>query len=124
VVDKEARLYVGVGSRQGVSSERLTDAVINVCGLNSTDVHRVSVRECYSFVDVPEAVADQVVSKLSETDVPAGEGRYFVKRAVTLSIPREGAEEPMSNEQAAAAEDSGMDESDSQPTMLAVDDSI
>lgn len=85
VVDKEARLYVGSGSQQGVSGEALTNDVIALAGVNPSDVHRVSVRGVYSFVDVPEAVADQVVEKLSEGD------KYFVKRAVTLAIPREGA---------------------------------
>jgi hypothetical protein len=90
VVDKEARLYVGTGSNQGLSEEALKEQVASSCGVGAETIHRVSVRGAYSFVDVPEDVADQVVEKLSEADAPGTKGnKYFVKRAVTLSIPRE-----------------------------------
>jgi superfamily II DNA/RNA helicase len=130
VVDKEARLYVGVGSTQGVSSEALTQDVISLCGLNAGDVHRVSVRENYSFVDVPEAVADQVVEKLGDSAVPATGSKYYVKKAVTLSIPREGAAEEGHASDAGfeGSESNGSHESheghhsEEGPTLLAVDD--
>ncbi len=90
MIDKEARLYVGVGSNQGISEEALKEQVAASCGVGAETIHRVSVRGAYSYVDVPEAVADQVVEKLSETDAPGAKGnKYFVKKAVTLSIPRE-----------------------------------
>lgn len=90
VVDKEARLYVGTGANQGLSEQALKDQVAATCGVSTNEIHRVSVRGAYSFVDVPENVADQVVEKLSEADAPGNEGsKYFVKKAVTLSIPRE-----------------------------------
>jgi superfamily II DNA/RNA helicase len=123
VVDKEARIYVGSGSQQGVSGEALTQDVIALAGVSATDVHRVSVRGAYSFVDVPEAVADQVVERLSEGD------RYFAKKAVTLAIPREGAaiEEGAPSEShgddAGHAEHRSHDDVESDgPTLLAVDD--
>ncbi|MEY4669806.1 MAG: hypothetical protein RL518_2505 [Pseudomonadota bacterium] len=129
VVDKEARLYVGAGATHGISSEALTQDVISLCGLNAGDVHRVSVRENYSFVDVPEAVADQVVEKLGDSSVPSTGSKYYVKKAVTLSIPREGAAE-------GAQADGGFEGGESHeahgsneghqaeegPTLLAVDD--
>ncbi|MEN9845785.1 MAG: hypothetical protein RIS36_932 [Pseudomonadota bacterium] len=129
MVDKEARLYVGAGATHGISGEALTQDVINLCGLNAGDVHRVSVRENYSFVDVPEAVADQVVEKLGDSSVPSTGSKYYVKKAVTLSIPREGSSEE-------AQSDSGFEGGDSHeahdsseghhaeegPTLLAVDD--
>jgi hypothetical protein len=92
VVDKEARLYVGAGSRQGISAEKLSSDVVSLCGVAAADVHRVSVRDLYTFVDVPESVADQVIEKLSEATVGKDGEKYFVKKAVTLSIPREGAQ--------------------------------
>ncbi len=121
-VDKEARLYVGSGSQQGVSGEALANDVITLAGVNASDVHRVSVRGVYSFVDVPEAVADQVVEKLSEGD------KYFVKRAVTLAIPREGAGQEESSD---SHGDNGHHEAEHNshegdlgegPTLLAVDE--
>ena len=136
VVDKEARLYVGAGATQGVSSEALTQDVINLCGLNSTDVHRVTVRENYSFVDVAEGIADQVVDKLSESSVPSTGSKYYVKKAVTLSIPREGASEESqasdsgfeggetngSHESHESHESHDAHEAEGGPTLLAVDD--
>lgn len=90
VVDKEARLYVGAGSNQGLSEEALKEQVAASCGVGAEEIHRISVRGAYSFVDVPEKVADQVVEKLSEAETPGSKGgKYFVKKAVTLSIPRE-----------------------------------
>ena len=129
VVDKEARLYVGAGATHGISGEALTQDVINLCGLNVGDVHRVSVRENYSFVDVPEAVADQVVEKLGDSSVPSTGSKYYVKRAVTLSIPREGASEEGHSdggfEGGESHESHGSSEghhAEEGPTLLAVDD--
>lgn len=126
VVDKEARLYVGAGSNQGISKEGLLQQVVDACGVNASEVHRVAVRGAYAFVDVPEAIADQVVEGLSSAESKP----LFVKKAVTLSIPREGAA-PVEAEQHnsdqggdfndASSHDAG--ESNEQgPTMLAVDE--
>jgi hypothetical protein len=99
--------------------------------LNATDVHRVTVRDNYSFVDVPEALADQVVEKLGESSVPSSGSKYYVKKAVTLSIPREGGAEeaPQSDAGYEAAEVNGASHESHQgsheeegPTLLAVDD--
>ncbi len=89
MVDKQARLYVGAGSNQGISKDTLAEQVVSACGLAADDVRRVSVRGAYSFVDVSDKVADQVVEKLAESDVAGRGEKLFVKRAVTLSIPRE-----------------------------------
>ncbi len=128
VVDKEARLYVGAGSKQGLSKEAILQKVVDVCGVSATDVHRVAVRGAYSFVDVPEAIADQVVDGLSSSESSGGKS-LFVKRAVTLSIPREGAapsdaenSDPHGGAEAnGAPSDEPMDSHDG-PTMLAVDE--
>jgi ATP-dependent RNA helicase DeaD len=124
IVDREARLYVGVGAQQGVSTEALTQKVVDVAGIQPGDVHRISVRPHYSFIDVPEAVADQVVEKLGDAEVEGKGSKYYVKRAVTLSIPREGAQEETSaastDEFSAPVESRDMAEEG--PTLLAVDE--
>lgn len=136
MVDKNARLYVGAGSNQGVSKEALAEQVKNVCGLETSDVQRVSVRGSYSFVDVPEKVADQVVEKLGETQAAGSGEKLFVKRAVTLSIPRDPTPEELAAMQQQSDESYGGDEregnghrgydeghSDEEgPTLLAVDE--
>jgi superfamily II DNA/RNA helicase len=136
MVDKEARLYVGVGSNKGISADQLKEQVVSACGVQPTDIHRVSMRGAYAFVDVPEAVADQVVEKLGDTEAKGTGEKYFVKKAVTLSIPREPTAEELaamqsehsdedyngnghsdheSHEDVGAADEEG-------PTLLAVDD--
>jgi hypothetical protein len=132
VVDKEARLYVGVGSNKGMSSDELKEQVVNTCGVQASDIHRISMRGAYAFVDVPEGVADQVVQKLSETEAKGTGAKYFVKKAVTLSIPREPTAEELAALQAEdtvnadghheAVEHRDDGEGDEGPTLLAVDD--
>jgi len=132
VVDKEARLYVGVGSNKGMSSDELKEQVVSSCGVQPTDIHRISMRGAYAFVDVPEGVADQVVQKLGETEAKGTGEKYFVKKAVTLSIPREPTAEELAALQAedrmsADGHHEEMDhrddrESDEGQTLLAVDD--
>jgi hypothetical protein len=113
VVDKEARLYVGSGANQGLSEQALKEQVVSSCGVGADEIHRVSVRGAYSFVDVPEKVADQVVEKLAEADAPGAKGsKYFVKRAVTLSIPRDPTPEELAamqseNEERYESDDDG-----------------
>lgn len=108
MVDKEARLYVGAGSNQGISEEALKAQVLESCGIGAETIHRVSVRGAYSFVDVPEDVADKVVEKLSEADAPGAKGsKYFVKKAVTLSIPREPTAEELAALQSEGHSDGG-----------------
>lgn len=129
IVDKEARLYVGVGKNHGVSDAALTQDVVSLCGVEASDVHRVSVREFYSFIDVPEAVANQVIDKLGEHQAASTGEKYFVKKAVTLSIPREGTPDEASSsddggsyeehEMAHTSRNEGVDDG---PTMLSVDD--
>jgi hypothetical protein len=134
MVDKHARLYVGAGSKQGVSSTGLTEQVVNACGVESGDVQRVSVRGSYSFIDVSEKVADQVVERLADAKAGSGD-KLFVKRAVTLSIPRDPTPEELSAMQQQSEESYGggeregnghrhydEGEGDEGPTMLAVDD--
>jgi ATP-dependent RNA helicase DeaD len=133
VIDKEARLYVGLGSNEGVTAEDLSKQVTEACGLEEGAVHKVSIRGAYSYVDVAEDIADSVVEKLGEASVAGKDEKFFVKRAITLSIPRD----PTPEELAAmtpSAEDSqddsvteGRDEvtdhgEEDGPTLLAVDE--
>ena len=105
---------------------------MNACGVQASDVHRVSLRGAYAFVDVPESVADQVVEKLSATEAKGTGEKFFVKKAVTLSIPREPTAEELAalqsedsfsdhgrDEGAESRHDDGAEEG---PTLLAIDD--
>jgi hypothetical protein len=98
----------------------------------------VSIRGAYSFVDVPERIADQVVEKLGDAQVSGRSEKFFVKRAVTLAIPREPTPEELAalqsrdegsyegggeerEERSNRYEDSQSGD-DEGPTLLAVDD--
>jgi hypothetical protein len=103
----------------------------------------VSIRPLYSFVDVPEAVAAKVLDKLPETSIAGAGGSYFVRKAVTLSIPREGVasesdeggqhdaphngddahfDHDHSDGHSHQHSDQGGEDSDQGPTLLAVDE--
>ena len=124
---------MGLGSNEGVTAEDLSKQVTEACGLEEGAVHKVSIRGAYSYVDVAEDIADSVVEKLGEASVAGKDEKFFVKRAITLSIPRD----PTPEELAAmtpSAEDSqddsvteGRDEvtdhgEEDGPTLLAVDE--
>ena len=84
----------------------------------------MSVKGKYAFVDVPEGVADQVIDKLSSQGIAEGGEKLFVKRAITVSITKDGGpEEVPAESESGASSDEGY-EAESGPTMLAVDDSL
>lgn len=105
-VSKEARLYVGAGTKHGVVADTLKGELADSCGLDPAEIHRVIVRGAYSFVDVADGVADQVVSKFG-AGANGDQGRYLVKRAVTLSIPREPTAEELASLDGGCGEDGG-----------------
>jgi ATP-dependent RNA helicase DeaD len=137
-VDREVRIYVGQGATQGLTVDRLVSAVVEN-GVTSDAVKRPQIRKNYSFIDVPEKVADEVVEKLAETEFEGG--KFFVRKAVTLSLPRPPQERSSDDDRPEFSHDSEFDsgadsdmgsdvdmsgngdsESDQGPTLLAVDD--
>jgi hypothetical protein len=102
LVDRDARLYVGQGTQDGLTSERLVEAIVG-CGVANDSIKRINLREGYSFVDVPEELADQVTDELATVDFKA-DSKFFVRKAVVLSIPRPG-------QQQASEEQSEFDDS-------------
>jgi len=138
VIDKEARPYVGLGSNEGVTAEELSKQVTSACGLQEGEVHKVSVRGAYSYVDVSEEIADSVIEKLGEASIEGKDEKFFVKKAITLSIPRDPTPEELEamnlsrEEEHADRGDSDGDDfereemhdegQDDGPTLLAVDD--
>jgi ATP-dependent RNA helicase DeaD len=123
-VERDARLYVGAGLSQGLSGDAISQMISEVCGVESAAIRRLSVRNKYAFVDVPEAVADQVIEKMSTQTAPQSGEKLLVKRAITVSITKEGApeEQPAETETGDMHHDeTGIDEG---PTLLAVDDSL
>jgi ATP-dependent RNA helicase DeaD len=58
------RLYVGVGRSAGIRPGDLVGAIANESGLSGRDIGAIQITERFSLVEVPEAMADQVVSAL------------------------------------------------------------
>jgi hypothetical protein len=84
---RDSRIYIGEGSKQGISESVLVDA-LQRGGLTREQIKRFVIRDAYSFADVPEELANNVVSQLSEVPQPDGR-KLFACKAVTISAPRE-----------------------------------
>jgi ATP-dependent RNA helicase DeaD len=61
------RLYVGAGREAGVRPADLVGAITNEAGLSSQDVGAIQISDRFSVVDVPDAVADEVVKAMRKT---------------------------------------------------------
>ena len=93
---RDIRLYIGHGANDGLDQAGVVQLITSTCRLTPEQVKRAISRALYSFVDVPETMADGVVAALSEATLPSG-AKVFVKRAVTITSPREGRPESEEN---------------------------
>jgi ATP-dependent RNA helicase DeaD len=62
-----ARLYFGAGRSSGIRPGDLVGAITNEAGLSSKDVGAIQITDRFSLVDVPEALADDVVNAMRKT---------------------------------------------------------
>lgn len=83
---KEARLYVGIGSKVGFNEEALKKILSEHCPEAAENLHRFSGRTGYSFFDVDEGMSDLVATKLSEVEWK-GE-KLFIKEAIKIPVLR------------------------------------
>jgi ATP-dependent RNA helicase DeaD len=60
-----AKLFVAAGRAQGIEPADVVAAVVDNSHLENDDVRNVKVLERFSFVDVPEARAEEVAGKVS-----------------------------------------------------------
>jgi ATP-dependent RNA helicase DeaD len=82
------RLFVNVGSRDGVRAADLVGAIANQGGAAVGDVGKVDVRESHSTVEVATTVADAVIEKVTGTTI---RGRRAVARRDEERPARSGA---------------------------------
>jgi ATP-dependent RNA helicase DeaD len=61
---KGTRLFVSVGSKDGLNVGSLKDFVVNVSGLNQNQIHRVDVKGVYSFINVDENCVENLMKTL------------------------------------------------------------
>ena len=62
-----ARLYFAAGRSSGIRPGDLVGAITNEAGLSSKDVGAIQITDRFSLVDVPEALADDVVNAMRKT---------------------------------------------------------
>ncbi|MBX5468762.1 MAG: DEAD/DEAH box helicase [Thermoleophilaceae bacterium] len=73
-----AKVIVSVGRSHGIEPADVIGAIVDRTHLDGEDVRDVRVLERFSFVHVPAAVADEVVSKVDGSDVRGAELRLEV----------------------------------------------
>jgi ATP-dependent RNA helicase DeaD len=61
------RLYIGAGREAGIRPADLVGAITNEAGLSSQDVGAIQISDRFSVVEVPDAVADDVVKAMRKT---------------------------------------------------------
>jgi len=81
------RLYIGRGSRDGLSEQQFRELATTEGGLTAEQVKRVFLRSRYAFADVPEELADGVITKLNAHELPKV-GSLLVMKATSISEPR------------------------------------
>lgn len=74
-----ARLYVNVGSAKGASQRHILSAVIEEAGIPKKMVGKIDIYDKFTFVEVPEDMADQVVDGLTDKRIKGS--RVKVERA-------------------------------------------
>ncbi len=66
---KIARLFIGGGRREGIRPGDLVGAIANEVGVSSRAIGAVQIAETHSIVEVPEAIAEQVITALRATRI-------------------------------------------------------
>ncbi|MEK9501372.1 DEAD/DEAH box helicase [Gemmatimonadota bacterium DH-20] len=64
-----ARLFVSLGSKDGVKPGDLVGAITGEAGIQGDEIGRIDIRETFSRVDVMRGVADKVIAALNGTTV-------------------------------------------------------
>ncbi|MGH2781647.1 MAG: DbpA RNA binding domain-containing protein, partial [Thermoleophilaceae bacterium] len=75
-----AKLVLGAGRRDGIEPADVVGAVVDHTRLENDDVRHVRVLERFSFVEVPEGRAGEVVDKVSGKRVRGTELRVEVTK--------------------------------------------
>jgi len=64
-----AKVYIGAGKEAGIRPGDLVGAIANETGLNSTVIGVVEVMDRFSLVEVPDALAREIIATLSRTRI-------------------------------------------------------
>lgn len=83
---RDVRIYIGTSAGASFSEDKFRSLVNEHASAASDKVKRFSQRGAYSFVDIAEEAADEVVSKLA--DVAVDGNKLLLKKAATINVPR------------------------------------
>ena len=61
-----ARLFIGAGRTAGMRPADLVGAITNEAGVEGRQIGTIQIGDAYSIVEVPEELANQVISALRE----------------------------------------------------------
>jgi ATP-dependent RNA helicase DeaD len=64
-----ARLFIGAGRQAGIRPQDLVGAIAGEAGLVGREVGAIEIADHFSFVEVPESRADQVIAALRATQI-------------------------------------------------------
>jgi ATP-dependent RNA helicase DeaD len=65
----QARVYIGAGKKANMRPADIVGAIVNEAGIAAADIGTIDIGDTFSLVELPEAVADQVISALRATKV-------------------------------------------------------
>ncbi len=64
-----ARLFVGAGRTAGVRPGDLVGAIANEVGIDSSMIGSIEISDRFSLVEVPDEIADEIVSALRASTI-------------------------------------------------------
>ena len=64
-----ARLFINIGRQDGVRPGDFVGAIANEAGIAGKEIGAIDLFDTYSFVDVPQAAAQRVVTALGRTTI-------------------------------------------------------
>jgi ATP-dependent RNA helicase DeaD len=89
------RIFVNVGTKDGVRAGDLVGAIAGEAGITSAQIGKIELRETHALVEVAAPAAETVVSKLSGREI---RGRRVVSRIDTDRPARDGGDRPARGE--------------------------
>ena len=83
----DVRYYLGQGLQHKLTEDKLAALIAEKTDLNGDAIKRISIRDCYSFVDFDEKIAESVATQLEDAELD-GE-KFTLIKATSIAQPRE-----------------------------------
>ena len=89
-VKKDARIYLGKGSEQGISKENILN-ILKECSLDADSLKHLSIRNNYTFFDVDDEKSAEVLEKIKALET--ADINYSGTKAITINAAVENADD-------------------------------